>query len=862
MSGTGAPAATVRTARDRSPPGVWRIFAPALLAWACAAFAVLHPGTGRMLALLAGSFGSVLVLLATSSRWMAGRVAGRVVRRVAGRTSGRTAERAAGNADGHRAELAVERIARRVLRHGAVSCAVLVLLGASIESDERVRSDPGLARAAEQQSAFEFDAVLRGFPQLQASEGPPRAWVEAAAIGTGGGEVPVVLWLRDDIALDAGSAAGADSWAPATRLTVRGRLVALGPGSAAAYGVRVEAARVDPSAVGAGGPTAEAGRVAATLRMQLREAAEAVPGAALVPGFAVGDTALVDDSLEQRMQRSSLTHLVAVSGANCALVTGAVMWCAGLLGAGRRSRIALAGAALGCFALLVGPDASVQRAALMAAVVLVSGFGGRRAVALPALGAAMVLLLTADPWQALQPGFALSVAATAGILLVVPALERGMSRLLPAPRWLLLPVAVAVAAQLACGPLLLLLQPGIPAAGVLANVVAGPAAPLGTGLGLLALVLLPVSEPAGGAVTVLASLPARWVAATAEVVAQLPFARWPWPEGWPGALLLAAVEGAVLAAWGLLAHRIALPRDRAAGRSPWRGRRPLSTAGRTTTAVLLCAAGGAFAGPTAVAPLLDGAGVPRDWSIVACDVGQGDALLLRDPEHPRRVMLVDTGDDPAMLDACLDRFGVRSIALLVLTHDDRDHVGALSTVAGIAETALLAPDNRADGEHRPLVGRIESAGIPYRFGEAGLRGTIGGLRWEVLAPLPGAIPADTNAASLVLRVNTGAVSVLLLADTGEDEQRALRGTGAELGADIAKVAHHGSRDQDPALAAEIDAEIALVSVGAGNGYGHPTAEALAAFEAAGSRVLRTDVHGSVAIGGAAGEFRVWVGRAG
>ncbi|WP_240739887.1 ComEC/Rec2 family competence protein [Leucobacter triazinivorans] len=835
MSGTGASTISGRSVRLRSPPGLWRILAPALLAWACAAGAVLHPGTGRALAILAGAVGVLLVMLAAQRRWPG-----------------------------------LRRAASPVLRCGAVGCAVLVLVGASIENGDRARADPGLARAAEQQRMLEVDAVLRGYPQVESvgamavdgtmADGQTRAWAEAE-ITVAAGRVPVVLWMQG---ASAAAASGVDSepWAPGTRLSVSGRLVPLEPGSAA-YGLRVETATALASGARRAGASAAfeyAGRVAGGLRTELREAAAAVPGAALVPGFAVGDTALVDEALERRMQQSSLTHLVAVSGANCALVTGAVVRCAGLLGVGRRSRIALAGAALGGFVIVVGPDASVQRAALMAAVVLVSGFGGKRARALPALGTAIVVLLIGDPWQALRPGFALSVAATAGILLIVPVLEQGMSRLLPAPRWLLLPVAVALAAQLACGPLLLLLQPGIPAAGVLANVLAAPAAPLGTGLGLLALLLLPVSETLGGAATVLASFPARWVAATAEVVSELPFARWPWPEGWPGALLLAAVEVAAIVACSLASRRIALPSDRGSGRAPWRARRALSTGGRLVIAVLLSAAAGAFAGPTVVAPLIGRAGIPADWSAVACDVGQGDALLLRDPGHPHGVMLVDTGDDAELLGACLDRFGVRRVSLLVLTHDDRDHVGALDAVVDRADAALVAPDSREDGAHRPVISDLDAAGIPYRVGEAGATGIVGGLRWEVLAPPVGSAPGDTNAASVVLRVQAGALSVLLLADTGEEQQRALLSAGADVGADIAKVAHHGSRDQDPLLSAAIGSELALVSVGAGNGYGHPTAEALEAFEAAGSRVLRTDLHGSIAVGGAPGALRVWLER--
>lgn len=817
----------------RSPPGAWRLFAPALLVWAVAALAIGHPGTGPVITLAAGGIGVLMLVLAATGRRLAGRIS---------------------------------RIGRAGLGYGAVCCAAMVLLGVGIEVGERARADPRLAAAAENGAVVDIDVVLRGFPHTRpaGSAGPvgpvgsagsaeASGWVSAGARASGG-EVPVVLWLQG------ASPGDRERWAPGMGLAVHGVPVSLGPSSPAAYGIRVRDVSPAPAMNGPARAVEAAGRAAAEFRNGLREAAAAVPGAALVPGLTVGDTSLVDESLESRMQHTSLTHLVAVSGANCALVTGAVVWCAALLGAGRRVRIVVAGAALVGFVFVVGPDASVQRAALMASVVLVSGFGGKQAVALPALGAAMLVMLLSNPWQALQPGFALSVAATAGILLLVPGLERGLRRLVPIPRWIVLPIAVALSAQLACGPLLLLLQPGIPAVGVLANVIAGPAAPLGTGLGLLALLLLPWWPTAGAAAVLLASLPARWIAATAEVAEGLPFARWPWPAGWSGALLLAAIEGVVLLAWALATRRLALPEDRKSGRRPWLQRRRLSVRARALVAVLLCASAGTFAGPVLVAPAIERVGVPHDWFVVACDVGQGDAILLRDPARPGAVMLVDTGDEPALLRACLDRFGVSRIALLVLTHDDRDHVGALNEVIGDTEAALVAPHNREDGASRPLLARLSTAGVPHRVGAAGQSGGDG-FAWEVLAPRPDRIPDDTNAASLVLRVRAGESTVLLLADTGAEEQQALRASGAELRAAVVKVAHHGSRDQDPALADTVGAELALVSVGAGNGYGHPVAETLDAFTRAGARPLRTDTHGSIAVSGEPGSLRVWAERA-
>ncbi|UOQ60777.1 ComEC/Rec2 family competence protein [Leucobacter rhizosphaerae] len=739
-----------------------------------------------------------------------------------------------------------------------LGCAVLVLLGARIGVAEWQRADPGLARAAATRAMVDLQATVRGYPE-DVETGADRAsgsWVRAD-VDTPRGLVPVLLWLRGSAAGASSSASGDDALAPGVQLRVSGRIEALGPGSSAVYGVAVAEGT---EAAGTGGS-----RVAVALRHGLHDAAAEVTGAELVPGFAVGDTSLVSEALNERMRQSSLTHLVAVSGANCALVTSALIAVSAGLGAGRRVRLLVAAVALGGFVVVVGPDPSVQRAAIMAVVVLVSGYGGKRAVALPALGLAMITLLIADPWQAVQPGFAMSVAATAGILVLVPSLVRAGRRLTRLPVWLVTPVAVAFAAQLACGPLLLLLDPGLPAVGVLANVLAGPAAPLGTGLGLLALSALPFSSALGTGFVQLAALPARWVAATAEVCAGLPLARWEWPGGWSGAILLATAQALFLLGWLVRSGRVALPDGtRAALRGPWHERSSSPRSIRTVAAVLLCGGAAIVVSMSAVGPMTSRATTARDWAIVACDVGQGDAIMLRDPAHPQQVVLVDTGDDQERLRACVQRFGVQRIALLVLTHDDRDHVGALDAVGGIVQRAIIAPATREDesrGTERPVVASLDRRGIPHRIAAAGARSTSGdAVGWRVLAPPVGIAPAESNDASLIIRVQVGGLSVLLLGDSGRDEHAALLAREPSLTADVVKIAHHGSRDADMRVVTQTGADVALISVGADNGYGHPAPETLRALDVAGTEALRTDERGSIAISGSPGDLQVWSER--
>lgn len=819
----------------RAPPGTWRLLAPALIVWALTAAAVMAPGSARVGCGVAGLVGlGCLVAVGVRAR-RAEIVDAHTGRRARG--PGRPQSQAA-------------------LGAILLLCGCGLFLGARLEIMHHVRGDPVLRAAAASGQECDLRMTLQGYPEITRDEIGERAWVRADLWG-GLGPVTVLLWLEEIPPAE---------WAPGTELRGRGTLDALGAGGPA-YGVRVgEVSAVDP-ADGLPGGWANLGRV----RAELRAAAMAIDGAELVPGFAVGDTTLVSPELDRAMRESSLAHLTAVSGANCALVTGMVTWALGWVGAGRRVRVLAAGAGLLGFVALVGPDASVQRAAVMASVLLVSGFGGRRAVALPALALAILVLLAIDPWQSLQPGFALSVAATAGILLTATPVERWVRRRLRLPRWLALPIAVACAAQFACGPLLLLLHPGLPAAGILANVVASPAAPLGTGLGLSAVVLLPVSERLADAALWLASVPARWVATTAELAAGLPLARWAWPDGWPGAIMLALCQAALLLAWGWRSGRMPLGRVRARPRQPWEQRGPLPGAIRWASTVLISVALGAVAVIVIAQPVARTLSTPSRWVVVACDVGQGDALLLRDPEAPEQVVLVDTGNEPELLLACLSRFGVDRIAQLVLTHDDLDHVGALGAIIDRVDAALIAPPvaNEEPGP-RGVLTQLERAGVPTRIGAAGLaaptiatpgRGA-GGVRWLVLAPEPDARPSDRNAASLVLRAEVAGVRILLLADTGADEHAALLARGVHLGAEVLKVAHHGSRDQDPRIAAAVGAEWALLSVGAENRYGHPADEVLAQLERSGTRALRTDRQGSVAlVAGADGTLTPWVERA-
>lgn len=556
-------------------------------------------------------------------------------------------------------------------------------------------------------------------------------------------------------------------------------------------------------------------------------------GAALVPGLAIGDTSAVGETLDAAMKASSLSHLTAVSGANCAIVTAAAFLLAGLCGVRRAGRIVVAVIALVGFVVLVTPQPSVIRAGAMAMVVLVTLIVGRSGGGVTALSVAVIGLLAFDPWLARDYGFALSAAATGGLLLLTGPVGVVLARVMPSPLAGLL--AVPLAAQLACQPILVLLDPAIALAGVPANLLAAPAAPVGTVVGLLGCLVLPVLPSVGVAFLQVAWLPASWIALVAHGAAGLPGSRVPWLPDAPGALLLVACTA--LALWLALA-----PVTRAWLRVP--------------AAALLLVALAVPIGAAAGGPLVGAATRPREWDVAACDIGQGDAVLLRSAGS---TALIDTGPEPAALERCLSMLGIERVDLLVLTHWDADHAGGAVAVAGRVDTVIHGPldGDRSDRALDPLArGGAETIEVT-----AGHGGELGDVRWRVVWPKAHAVPG--NDASVVLDVDAPGYRGVFLGDLGEEAQlRLLR--SVDLGrVDLVKVAHHGSADQSEALYRELGATVGVIGVGADNGYGHPTDRLLDILTATGTTPVRTDRSGTMVLtADGAGGFRLWTERGG
>lgn len=620
----------------------------------------------------------------------------------------------------------------------------------------------------------------------------------------------------------------------------------------------------------------------------------------VLEGVVMGDTDGIDKEWMTAFRRSGTAHMLSVSGLHVACLAGIAMALARLLGAARWVGFVLAMAAALLMIPFVGASPPIVRAAVMICAVLLGRWLGRGRDQWQVLGFAAIVVLALNPFAIFDAGFQLSFAALVGLLSLLGPLERSLRRL---PTGLRSNLAVSVAASAGTAPVALAVFGQASLVSPLANLLVVPVLPVVTGLGMASALLGFAWTGFSAALSALASLPMMWTVQVSRLMAVAPVLG----AGDLGRVLVACVVGALAlpAALVLLGRTVRPP--------PWlpwpgswrtvlawlgahrprkRGLAAAAAAGLIVTGLAL----GATAYPAVVrgwdaltAPV-SGQGWPETVEVRVLDVGQGNALLVRTPQH--HALLFDGGPVDCRLGSQLQDLGVRRLDTVVISHPHADHFAGLLAsledlqvdvlVDQVRVTRSVGVESRASASLEQPAGADVTAGaaksspaaeaadylrLRRRLAEDGCRHvlassghsvTVDGLVVRFFAPDSpltlvdgpdpwserGEAPSgdELNGASLVAVVSIGSVDVLI---PGDAEAEVLRDYALPP-CDVVVVPHHGSRGAvADALLTRLGARVAVISVGEGNYFGHPHAETLSAAQRAVGTVLRTDQAGWV-----------------
>lgn len=551
-------------------------------------------------------------------------------------------------------------------------------------------------------------------------------------------------------------------------------------------------------------------------------------GAALVRAIVIGDRSKLEEGgLYDDVKTVGLAHMVAVSGAHLSVVAALA---GALLARARMPRVALSIALClfyCAYAAFTGFSAPVIRAALMAAVVVSAIWGARRSSSLAALGVCVCVLLAVHPTNALSLSFFLSAASTLGIVALAPLMQAWFEVAFGRrAETLCQTCALTTAANIPIAPVTACVFSRVPLMSPLANMIAAPLFTVFIAGGLVGLGLTALYAPAGKAILAAIIALAQALSVFLAALARVPFASLPCSaDMWVVVVLSALAFAGLWVIW---------PRPTRA--------RAVGVAAATALVVVAC---------VVAAPLLE----PDE--IVALDVGQGDAILVKSEGAS---LLVDTGNQDAMLAAALARTHTPHLSGVAISHHDDDHCASLdslaSTIAGscvyVARETYACPcDGCADllAQARNVSGR-QAVGL-----DVGDEIRVGRFTCRVVWPRAFS-DAGGNADSLCLLVSyeneAGPLTALLTGDAEAEQiekmvQSGGTGSSEAVAVNVLKAGHHGSKaGMTPKLAQGLSANIALVSCGANNRYGHPAQATIDALEAAGTRVFRTDELGDIA----------------
>ena len=570
-------------------------------------------------------------------------------------------------------------------------------------------------------------------------------------------------------------------------------------------------------------------RLRAAIRIRASEALERRLGtqAGVASALVLAERDGIPRELWDAFARSGSAHLLSISGFHVGVIAALLGGLLALAGQPPRTRAAWMAAGVWAYVLVIGAPTSATRAAWMTSAFVLGRLRHTPAQPLGALGLSMLMIAVLRPEVVAGAGFQLTVTGTAGILIMT----KWMMSHWPPHRgrgWIAPPVAAGIGASVFTAPVLAYHFGQIPLLSLPSSILLTPLVATAVP-GVIATIVMDILHIPGAAIAGAGSEGLlHAVTATAAALGDLPWT----------VVLVTPREAALLTAGAILPLLVA--------NAPWRTR-PAVRAGVSA----VCALAVLWAGQAALS--LAGRGTLQ---IVAIDVGQGDAIALRTPRG--RWLLVDAGPRGfGGSDAGLTRVipylhaqGARRLEAVVLTHPDEDHAGGLAAVLGNISTGAVLGPGFSGGQAGHLAGLAEAgrANVPWRRAAAGDFWTIDGVDFRVLSPAPADAPGESrspNDWSVVVHVAFGRCSALLMGDADAEIEA---GIAAREPVTILKVGHHGSRTSTSTdFVRAISPQYALISAGARNRYGHPDPAVLARLEGAGTRVFRTDLHGTISL---------------
>lgn len=556
--------------------------------------------------------------------------------------------------------------------------------------------------------------------------------------------------------------------------------------------------------------------------------------AALLQALVCGYRAPLSESGEYDVYKQcGLAHIVAVSGAHLAIVAAAFGCLLRAMRASRRVTLIASSAFVVGYLVFSGIPISAVRASVMAILSLMSGAFGRRGASLNALAICIVAFVATDITACVSVSFFLSAGSTLGIVLFSSLfaswMGKGASSLADRTeavgKGIVEPLALTLSSNIATLPFSVATFSQLPLVSPLANIVATPLFSVGCSFGLVATIVSCATETLAPFAIGLAGVVVWPLRASAQAIAQIPYGCVAL-EADPVVAIVVSVALMVLL-WVVW---------------PMSGRVPIACA------CLCCAALAASIAFKVV--------VPHGDEVVMLDVGQGDAILVRSESAS---MLIDTGNRDSQLASELIDEGVAHLDAVVVTHPDDDHCGSLTSLFQYVDVgAVVVASDMLECQCDKCTELVEQCTQALGKAPVGVDVgddiTVGNFSLEVV--WPNAYEDEGgNGDSLCLDAvldcdGDGAGDYrLLFTGDAESEQLAEMLDGGSIGdVDVLKVGHHGSRASlDDSTARALSPEVAIISVGSGNRYGHPTDEVLSILDSVGAEVHRTDQEGRVRI---------------